>query len=74
MRTHDTVTRLELGKPTKGGWGAVKVEATIGDAVWQTSIFPGIDEDAYVLPVKAAVRNKEGIVAGDQVTCKLELI
>lgn len=74
IESHAAVTRLELGQPTKGGWGAVKVEATIGDTVWQTSIFPGIDENAYVLPVKASVRKTEGIIAGDKVTCKLELI
>ena len=74
IRAHAAVTRLELGLPPKRGWGAVKVEATIGETVWQTSIFPGIDESAYVLPVKASVRKAEGIVAGNQVNCKLELL
>ncbi|WP_229955888.1 DUF1905 domain-containing protein [Parasphingorhabdus litoris] len=65
IQAHATVTRLELGLPTKRGWGAVKVEAKIGETVWQTSIFPGIDENAYVLPVKASVRKTEGIVVGN---------
>ncbi|SIN59588.1 protein of unknown function [Parasphingorhabdus marina DSM 22363] len=74
IRTHAAVRRLELGLPTKRGWGAVKVEATIGKTVWQTSMFPGIDENAYVLPVKASVRKAEGIVVGNKVSCKLELL
>lgn len=74
IRAHAAITRLELGLPPKRGWGAVKVEATIGETVWQTSIFPGIDENAYVLPVKASVRKEECIVVGEEVTCELELI
>lgn len=74
IEAHAAISRIELGLLQKRGWGAVKVEVTIGGSVWQTSIFPGIDEQAYVLPVKAAVRKAEGIVVGDQVTFKLELL
>lgn len=57
--------RLELGR--KRGWGAIKITAIIGDTTWQTSIFPEKDSKGWLLPVKAAVRKEEGLVAGDEV-------
>jgi Domain of unknown function (DUF1905) len=74
IKAQAVMARLEMGLAKKRGWGSVKVEATIGETVWQTSIFPGNGDDTYLLPVKAAVRKAEGIVVGDQVTVTLELI
>jgi hypothetical protein len=58
---------------TPRGFGAVKVEACIHDVKWQTSVFP-LNSGGYVLPVKAEVRRKAGLSAGDEVTVTLELI
>jgi hypothetical protein len=55
------------------GWGAVRVLVTIGNTTWETSIFPHAKADAYILPVKADVRKKEKIAAGDEVTVKLKI-
>ncbi|WP_144719733.1 DUF1905 domain-containing protein [Agrococcus jejuensis] len=44
-----------------GGFGAVRVDARIGATTFRTSIFPGAD-GTYVLPVKRAVRDAEGLV------------
>ena len=74
IKAQAVMARLEMGLARKRGWGSVKVEATIGHTVWQTSIFPGNGDDTYLLPVKAAVRKAEGLVLGDQVTVRLELI
>ena len=74
IKAHATLARLELGLARRRGFGSVKVRATICGTVWQTSIFPGTDDDIYLLPVKAAVRKAEGVVAGDQVTVSVELI
>ncbi len=63
--------RMETGK--KRGWGLLKVTATIGETTWQTSIFPDKAIKGWMLPVKAAVRKAEGIVAGDSVTVTLTL-
>jgi hypothetical protein len=63
--------RLENGR--KRGWGAMKVRATIGDTEWDTSIFPAKDVGGWLLPVKAAVRKAEGIVAGDEVRVSISL-
>ena len=55
------------------GFGSVKVEAAISDTVWQTSVFP-LNSGGYLLPVKAEVRRKTGIGAGDEVTVALNLL
>lgn len=63
--------RLESGR--RRGWGAIKVSAMIGDTAWETSMFPATDVKGWLLPVKAAVRKAEGIVAGDDVEVTLSL-
>ena len=55
------------------GFGSVKVEGRIGDVTWRTSVFP-LNSGGYLLPVKADVRRKAGIGAGDEVTVELELL
>ena len=54
------------------GFGSVRAKARIGRTEWHTSIFP-TKEGTYLLPVKASVRQKEGIEKGDLVTVQLEL-
>ena len=55
------------------GFGSVKVEASIHEVRWRTSVFP-VKSGGYILPVKADVRRKAGIGAGDEVTVMLELL
>ncbi len=57
--------RLESGR--RRGWGAMKVRATVGNTVWDTSIFPDKGSGGWLLPVKAAVRKAEGLISGEQV-------
>jgi hypothetical protein len=55
------------------GFGSVKVEARIDDVIWRTSVFP-LNKGGYLLPIKAEVRRKAGLSAGDEVTLTLELL
>lgn len=55
------------GKSARG-FGSVPVEVTIGDTTWHTSIFPSKRDEAYLLPLKREVRQKEGVDAGDTVS------
>jgi hypothetical protein len=55
------------------GFGSVKVQARIGETTWHTSVFP-LNKGGYLLPLKAEVRRKAGIAAGDEVRVALELI
>lgn len=61
-----------LGNPRRG-FGSVRVAATINGVSWRTSLFPQ-KSGGYILPVRADVRRKAGIAAGDEVTVELELI
>jgi hypothetical protein len=56
----------------RGGFGSVKVEATINDVSWRTSVFPQ-KSGGYVLPVKKEVRRRAGFAAGDDVELRLDL-
>ena len=58
---------------TPRGFRSVRVEARIADVVWRTSIFP-LSSGGYFLPVKAEMRRKATIAAGDEVTVELELL
>ncbi|HVM23049.1 MAG TPA: DUF1905 domain-containing protein [Sphingomicrobium sp.] len=60
-----------LGAPR--GFGSVRVSAAIGDTRWQTSVFP-LNSGGYLLPIKADVRKKAGIGAGDEVKVELDLL
>ena len=57
----------------RGGFGSVKVEATIAGVTWRTSVFQQ-KSGGYLLPVKASVRRDAGIAAGDEVTVELKLL
>ncbi len=57
----------------KRGWGAVKVKATIGQTSWETSIFPHKESNAYILPIKAAVRKAEQVEVNREVAVDLQI-
>jgi hypothetical protein len=54
-----------------GGFGSIKVRATIGGTEWQTSLFPHRDSGGFIILLKAEVRRREGIAAGGRVTIRL---
>jgi len=55
------------------GWGSLPVSATIGKTTWKTSIFPEKKSGEYILPLKAGVRQKEGIRNGKIITFSIEI-
>ena len=55
------------------GFRSVKVECSIGDVIWRTSVFPRRD-GGYFLPVKADVRRRAGLAIGDLVSLSLRLL
>ncbi len=55
-----------------GGFGSLKVTATIGDSTFRTSLFPS-KELGWLLPVKASVRKAEGVSEGDVVEVELDV-
>lgn len=57
----------------KRGWGSLPVSVTLGKTNWDGSIFPDTKEGAYLLPLKALVRKKEGVMAGDSVVFTINI-
>jgi hypothetical protein len=55
----------------KRGWGSLPVLVEINNASWKTSIFTDKKSASYLLPVKADIRKKLKIKAGDTVVLSL---
>ena len=53
------------------GWGMIPVAAQINRTGWTTSLWP--KDGRYIVPVKARVRQAEGLEVGDTVTVRLTL-
>jgi hypothetical protein len=56
----------EIRPRTAPGFGAVRVEATIGSCTWRTSLFPDKERATYLLPLKVAVRRAAGLEDGSR--------
>ncbi|HYP74226.1 MAG TPA: DUF1905 domain-containing protein [Microbacterium sp.] len=59
---------------SRRGFGSVRVEARIGGSTFRTSIFPDSTKGAYVLPLKRAVRDAEGIGDDSMIHVLLEVL
>lgn len=64
----------EASEGATGGFGSVRVEVTCGATTWRTSIFPSKSAGAYVLPMKRAVREAEGLAEGSAAYLRLRLL
>ena len=58
----DEIDELTTGR--QGGFGSVPVQVTVGATTWTTSVFPSKEQKSFILPVKAPVRNAEGLADG----------
>ncbi len=63
----------EIPRPHRG-FGSVRVLARVGGSEWRTSIFPDSSHGAYVLPLKKAIRDAEGLVDGGPVLVHLQVL
>ena len=64
----------ERTREVQRGFGSIRVEVTVGDTVWSTSLFPSTGHGAYLLPVKKAVRVAECLVVDEPVAVRLRLV
>jgi hypothetical protein len=55
------------------GFGSFPVKVCIGATSWSTSIFPDKKAGSYFLPLKAIVRKKEFIKAGQTITVSIKI-
>ena len=72
----DEAVEIRLASAASGvrrGFGSVPVEAAINGVAWRTSIVPQ-KSGGYILPIKADVRKRAGVAAGDEVTLSQSLL
>ncbi len=53
------------------GWGAIPVSVALGGSRWRTSLFPR--DRLYMLPVKLAIREAEGLELGGRAHVRVDL-
>jgi hypothetical protein len=53
------------------GWGVIPVTVHIGDSDFSTSLFP--KDGGYLVPIKDAVRNAEGLTLGDPIMVEIAI-
>ena len=58
-----------VAKAVSYGWGMVPVAARVGEVTFTTSLFP--KDETYLLPLKAAVRRKADVTAGDSILVEM---
>ncbi len=68
--TDDIDARFE---GSRRGFGSLRVQVTLGQTTWSTSIFPDSKSATYVLPVKRQVRDAEHLSVGDRTDVRLHL-
>lgn len=56
------------------GFGSERVEVTIGESVWKTSIFPDSKSKSYVLPIKKSVRKSENLELDSDVDLVVKIL
>jgi hypothetical protein len=62
----------QVARAVTYGWGMIPVDAVIGEVAFTTSLFP--KDETYLLPIKAAVRRRASITAGDLVEVELTIL
>ena len=77
---HFVTIPVEISEDIKKGfgdrtreWGSLPVEVTLGNANWNTAIFPDKRLGAYLLPLKAEIRKKEKISANDMINFLIDI-
>jgi hypothetical protein len=65
---------IEDSPVDRGGFGSVRVQVRVGTTTWSTSIFPDKGRGTYVLPMKKAVREREGLDEDDLVHVTLSTL
>jgi hypothetical protein len=53
------------------GWGCIPCDVTVGNTTTYTALIP--KDGAYLVPLKAELRKKEGVEEGDTVSLTLEV-
>jgi hypothetical protein len=69
----DAADEIKFFNPTTKGFMPIKVRATIGEKSWKTSIFPDKKSGSFLLAVKAEIRKKEKLNAGEHTRVSISI-
>ncbi len=58
-----------IARAVSYGWGMIPVEAAVNGVAFATSLFP--KDGTYLLPLKAEVRRRANVTAGDSISVEL---
>lgn len=70
----EVADEIEDAPLDRRGFGSLRVEATVGDTTWRTSIFPDSSRGTFLLPMKKQVREREDLAEGDPVEVRLVIL
>ncbi|AAK24508.1 DUF1905 domain-containing protein [Caulobacter vibrioides] len=57
----------------RAGFGSLRVRAHLAGVNWDTSVFPDARSGSFLLPLKAQVRERTGVTAGDRAAIRIDL-
>lgn len=55
-------------------WGSLPASIRVGKTEWSTSLFPERKSSCYLFAIKAEVRKKEDITAGDLIAATVKVL
>lgn len=64
---------LRVMRGKSRAWGSMRVNVRLGGSAWSTSLFPDTRSGAFLLPIKAEIRRRERVQAGDRVSVTVEV-
>jgi hypothetical protein len=70
----DVADEIEDASRERGGFDSVKVEVTLAQFTWSTSLFPSAEHESLILPLKKAARDAGDVTEGDTVLLGVRLI
>jgi hypothetical protein len=62
----------QVARQVSYGWGMIPVEAELNGFRFTTALFP--KDGTYYLPLKADVRRRTGVTAGDVMTIEMKVV
>jgi hypothetical protein len=56
------------------GKGLLRIEVCMGSSIWNTSLLPHRQSDAYLISIKQSVRRAESVLEGDELELEFKLL
>ena len=70
----DLAHEIRVHTGEQKAFGSIAVRVKCGKSEWKTSLFRDKKSGSYLLPVKASVREAQGLHAGDMLNVEISLL